>query len=70
MGAASRGGIDLVLFCSGVSEVVIPLEVPFFLLLGPLGLVRMDLLGVCCEVAGAVFSACRPFARDCGNEIE
>ena len=56
MGAASRGGIDLVLFCAGVSEVVTPSEVPHFLLLGPSGLVRMDLLGVCYKLAGLAFS--------------
>ena len=56
MGAASWGGIDLVLFCAGVSKVVTLPEVPHFLLLGPLGLVRVDLLGVYCGVARAAFS--------------
>ena len=55
MGAASRGGINLVLFCADMSEAVAPPEVPHFLLLSPLGLVRMDLLGVYCELAGAAF---------------
>ena len=40
-----------------MSEAITPLAVPHFLLLGPLELVRMDFLGVCCEVAGVAFSA-------------
>ena len=47
MGAASPGGIDLVLFCTGVSEAITPPEVPHFLLLDSLGLVRIGFLGVC-----------------------
>ena len=43
-----------------MSKAVTPSEVPHFLLLGPLGLLRMDLLGVCCVVAGASFSAVDP----------
>ena len=41
-------------------EAVTPPEVPHFLLLGPLGLVRMDLLGVCYVVAGAAFLSINP----------
>ena len=57
MGAACRDIIDLFLFGTGVSDVATPPEVPHFLLLGRLGLVRIGLLRVCCEGAGAGSSA-------------
>ena len=47
VGTACRDGTDLVLFGTGVSDAATPLEVPHFLLLGPLGLVRIGLLGDC-----------------------
>ena len=51
VGAACLDETDLVIFCSGVSAAVTTPEVPHFLLLSPLGLVRICLLGICWEFA-------------------
>ena len=60
MGAACRDGTYMVLFVAGVPDVATPPEVPHLLLLGPLGVVRIGLLGVHCEGAGAGSSAAYP----------
>ena len=62
LGAAYLDETDLVLFCSGMSVVATPPEVLHFLLLGPLGLVRVGLLGVCCEGVRAGSLAAYPSA--------
>ena len=62
VGAAGWDETDMVLFGSGVSTAAMPPEVPPFLLLGPLGLARIGLLGVCLEGAGAGYSAAYPSA--------
>ena len=62
VGAAGWDETDMVLFGSGVSTAATPPEVPYFLLLGPLGLARIGLLGVCLEGAGAGYSAAYPSA--------
>ena len=51
---------DLVRFGSGVSTAATPPEVPYFLLLGPLGLARIGLLGVCYKGDRAGSSAVYP----------
>ena len=60
--AACLDETDLVLFCSSVSVAATPPEVPYFLLLGPFGLARISLLGVCCEEVGVGSSVAYPLA--------
>lgn len=60
VGAAYWDGTDFVLFSTGVSDAATPSDLPHFLLLGPLGLVRIGLLGVCCEEAKLVLQLHTP----------
>lgn len=62
VGTACRDETDLVFLGSGVAAAARPSEVPPFLLLDPLGLVRVGLLGVCCEGVGTGASASCPSA--------
>ena len=61
VGASCLVETDLVLFCSSVSTATPP-EVPLFLLLGPLGLVRVGFQGVYYEGARVGASAACPSA--------
>ena len=59
VGAACLDDTDLVLFGSCEAVPATLPEVPPFLLLGPLGLARIDLLRVCCGGVGVgVLAAC------------
>ena len=62
IGAACLVETNLVLFGSGEAAAATLLEVPPFLLLGPLGLERIGLLRVCCGGAGAGASSACPSA--------
>lgn len=52
--------MGLIYFCFGSSDAVAPLEVAPFRLLDPLGAMRVDMVGVCCEATGAGFTAVEP----------
>lgn len=52
--------MGLIYFCFGSSDAVAPIEVAPFRLLDPLGAMRVDLVGVCCEVTGEGFTAVEP----------
>lgn len=77
IGAACLDKTDLVLLGSSVAAGVGHTEVPLFILLDLLGLVRVGLLGVCCERAGTrawlgseLGHGFLSLSRDCGNYIK